>query len=435
MSRSPSLLALLVALLPTTPQAAPAPPPCTVIANVRAHTPAGPEDGVTVVLADGVIRAISRDVSGLSAPGDGGILWGQRSCVYVDGAGKQLAPGFIEPFSTLGIVEIGAEEAARDIDAGGASPVRAHIRVVDSVDPLSSTLPVARREGITSAIVVSEGGSFSGTAAAIRLAGRTQADAVLREAVAVRANLAVGASFSGRLAHLRSVLDEAQTYAAKPAAWQVGPGTRADAPPEESLRALGPVLKGELPLLVSANSASDLEALCRFSKERGLRLVVEGAAEGWIVAAQLAEARVAVVVDPYAYGPGSFDQIHAREDNPALLREACVVVMISTRSAHFARVLRQLAGNAVRGGMTHGDALRAITSAPADTFGLPDRGRLRVGGAADVVLWDGDPLELSSSVTMLWIDGEARSLETRQTELLRRYRTLPGSPTAPLALP
>ena len=112
-----------------------------------------------------------------------------------------------------------------------------------------------------------------------------------------------------------------------------------------------------------------------------------------------------------------------------------VPVMFSTRSAHFARKLRQMAGNAVRGGMSHTDALAAITSVPAQVFGLGSRGVLRVGSTADVVLWTGDPLDVTSWPAHLWIGGDEQTLSSRQSLLFERYRSLPGSPTAPLPLP
>jgi len=150
----------------------------------------------------------------------------------------------------------------------------------------------------------------------------------------------------------------------------------------------------------------------------------------------LADAGVAVVIDPLVYGPGSFNQIHGRADNGALLVAAGVDVIIATGSSHNARNLGQYAGNAVRGGMKPADALAAITSAPAKVYGLEDRGVLEVGARADVVIWSGqDPLELSSLPVAVFIDGRPIALESRQTLLRDAYSQLPGTPTPPLSLP
>jgi imidazolonepropionase-like amidohydrolase len=430
-------------LLASAASAAPAAAPCTVIAGATAHLPDGAVDGVTAVLADGTIQGLGPSIAGLGAPRDGTVTWNGRACRFVDGAGRQITPGLIEPHSTVGLVEVSLEESTRHNNAGGEAPVRAHVLVIDGYDPLSSVVPVTRREGITAAVLQPDGGSFSGTAGAVLLTGRTQGEAVVRDpsgkavgrTVAVRANLAEGASFAARLSHLRDVLDDARAYSRDPAAWRTRQASRPEPFPEQSIAALAGVIDRKVPLVLSADSAAQLEVLSVFALQQGIRLVVEGAAEGWIVADLLAGAGIAVAIDPFVYGPGGFDQMHGRPDNGALLAAAGVPVMITTGSAHFARKLRQLAGNAVRGGMTHEAALAAITSVPADVYGLGGRGRLRLGAPADVVVWTGDPLEVDTWPEHVFIGGVEQSLLSRQTELRDRYMELPGSPTAPLPLP
>jgi hypothetical protein len=301
----------------------------------------------------------------------------------------------------------------------------------DALDPHSRVLPVQRIEGITHALSVPTGGFVSGQGATIRLRGATQAELVLdRDAVMVMA-LPSG-SFAEGLRQLRELVADVRNHAARPAAYDSGrpyfPGaSRLD------LDALRPVVQGEIPLLVGANRASDIEALLRVGRELGLRLVISGASEGWMVADQLAQAKVPVLIDPLTYGPSSFDELHARPDNAALLARAAEPLIVAAESSHNARTLRQLAGNAVREGLPHADAVRALTETPARVFGLPDRGRLAVGAMADLVLWTGDPLELSSFAERVWIDGVEVDLRSRQTELRDRYRTLPGTPLPALA--
>ena len=144
---------------------------------------------------------------------------------------------------------------------------------------------------------------------------------------------------------------------------------------------------------------------------------------------------MAVILDPLVYGPGGFDQIQGRPDNGKLLVQAGVPVILATSSSHNARNLGQLAGNAVRAGMTHDDALAAITRVPAEVFGLEGRGVIAEGAWADVVLWSGDPLEVSSWPEAVWINGRAIPMESRQTKLRDTYRDLPGTPKAALELP
>ena len=187
------------------------------------------------------------------------------------------------------------------------------------------------------------------------------------------------------------------------------------------LVALDAVVRRRIPLMVGANAAWQLEALARWKEREQIELVVTGAAEGWRVAEQLADAGVAVIVDPLVYGPGGFDEIEARPDNAALLQAAGVPLVLSTFDTHNARNTRVVAGNAVRGGLDHEAALRAITETPARLFGQPDRGVLRPGAVADVVLWTGDPLEIASAVVAEWIDGAPVELRSRQTELFEKY--------------
>jgi imidazolonepropionase-like amidohydrolase len=132
-----------------------------------------------------------------------------------------------------------------------------------------------------------------------------------------------------------------------------------------------------------------------------------------------------VVIDPVENAPESFDRLGARADSAALLERAGVTVLLSTFSTHNARKLRQWAGNAVREGMTHAGALRAVTAAPAQVFGLKRLGTLRPGQRADLVVWSGDPFEPLTQVERVLIGGRDISLRHRQRALAERYRLLP----------
>jgi imidazolonepropionase-like amidohydrolase len=152
------------------------------------------------------------------------------------------------------------------------------------------------------------------------------------------------------------------------------------------------------------------------------------------MASALARANVAVVIDPLIYGVRNFDSIHGSAQNVTRLAAAGVPVMLNTGDAHNIRVLRQVAGNAVRAGLDRRAAIKAITQTPADTFGMPNRGRLTKGAQANLVVWSGDPLELSSAPIAVLIGGQKIALESRQTRLRDRY--LRGTGTGlPAALP
>lgn len=402
---------------------------CTAIGGATTWLPDGPRADA-VVIVDGTSIAYAGDrPADLGAPANGAVAWRGRSCGWVDGAGKVLTAGLIETTSGLGLVEIDLEEAANDLDAGEADPIRAAFRAADAYDPLSAAVPVARTGGLTSAIIVPRGGIVSGQAGLVRLVGNTQDDTVVAPFVAMHATFAA-ASRAEAARQLREILDLAQTYARNPGAWR-GDQARTDVS-HRDLDAMRAVLDGRVPLLVRADRAADIELALRIAAEYDLRLVIEGGAEAWIVADRLAAAGVPVIVDPFVYGAGGFDQIHGRADNAARLAAAGVRVVISTFETHNARTLRIVAGNAVRGGLDRGAALAAITSNAAAAFGLGDRGRVAPGAVADLALWSGDPLEIATRLEGLWIDGAPASLRTRQSALLDKYRTVPGTPLPPL---
>jgi hypothetical protein len=409
---------------------------CTVISGARAHTPDGPQKGTTVVVTGDRIAAVGRRLDGLDLKLDGQsrvskATYRGETCDFVTAGRGQLTAGFIDVGTQLGLVEVGLEPSSRHDNAGG-DPVRASAQAADGYNPRSSLIPITRLGGLTSAVSSLSGGLVSGASAHVQLAGGSYAEAVRKPAVAFPVSF--GGSTPGSLSALRELFADARAFQTNPRAFDTNQARELlEGASRLDLEALGPVVSGTLPIVVRANRAADLEAVVRLVEQTGVRAIVHGAAEGWLVADQLAKSEVAVVLDPLVYGPGSWDQIHGRADNPALLAEAGVTVILSTFDSHNARTLRQIAGNAVRGGMEHADALAAITGAPAAAYGL-GTGRIEVGAAADLALWSGDPLEISSALEALWIGGKPVALESRQTKLRDAYRTLPGTPLPALKI-
>lgn len=401
--------------------ATPAEAACTLIQGGQIRAGARPVAS-DVKIVDERIEAVGSD---LSAEHQG------QACEVIDASGKQVTAGFIEVHSQLGLVEVGLEDGTRDADAGIDHPVRAALRVADAYNPRSSLIPIQRIDGVTGALIVPTGGRVAGQSAFVVLSGATQAETVVDPSVAMHAGIG-GSSRAQGLRELRAVLRDARDFRSLEPSWERGQSRefRADG---ADLEALWPVLDKQIPLVVHADRASDIEAAIRLASEEDVRLVIHGAAEGHLVAQELARAEIPVIVDPYVYGPGSFGQIHARADNPQLLSEAGVQVILATSSSHNARLLGQAAGNAVRGGMSYGDALDAISAAPARVFGLEGRGELKAGNFADVVLWTGDPFELTTWAEAVWINGRSIPMESRQTHLRDAYRELPGSPRKPLS--
>ncbi len=366
----------------------------------------------------------------ITAAGDGVIV--PAGCTRVSMTGKVITAGLIDGSSSLGVDEISLEPSTREDDAGGELPIRAAFRVEEGYNPRSSLIPVARLGGVTSAVVMPTGGLISGQAAWVDLRGVTQADVVERAPLAMVANLSDNAGASLRT--LRELLDDARQFITQQTAWERGQ-SRAFGVSRVELMALRPLLERKIPLVVGADRASDIEALLRFAAEQKIRVVIRGAAEGHLLSQQLAKAGVGVLIDPLVCGPGGFDQVRGRRENAARLQAAGVTVAIGAFSEHNLRKLRQLAGNAVRDGMPWEAALDSITGAPARLFGMQGYGTLSAASVANLAVWSGDPLELSTQLEQLYIHGRRIELKSRQSELLQRYRKLPGTPRPALSLP
>jgi imidazolonepropionase-like amidohydrolase len=305
--------------------------------------------------------------------------------------------------------------------------VNASFLLADGLDPASVTIPVARLEGITTTVAVPEGGLVAGQTVLFDLDGGS-ADAMIAKRgaamhviVSQQSKSAAGGSRAGVLARLRQLLLDAREYGKRRQDYRTGRIQPLSAPQAE-LEALQPVLRGELPVLFTANRRSDIEAVLRLRREFGLSAILLEAREGWQVADELAKAKVPVGLDPLANLP-SFDAPGARLDNAALLRAAGVPVFLLSSESSKYRTLRHEAGNAVRHGVSWDDALAGITRVPAEAYGVADRyGTLAPGKVANVVVWSGDPLDFASGAEVVLIRGREVPRTSRQTELREKYR-------------
>lgn len=400
------------------------------ITGATIHPVSAPRiEGGTIVIRDGRIVAIGADVP---IPGD---------ARRIDATGKVVTPGLIHAQSALGL-GVGralAEETDEEYRAIGGTTDGEHtgevspsFNVLAGIDPNAVAFPVARMGGITTAVIMPTRGLIAGQAVLLRLAGPSVAAMVLRAPVAMVVDLsdgsrsAGGGSRAGALARLGDLLRDAAELRRRPADWSQN-RIQPLAAPAEDLKALYPVLDGQLPILVRARRQSDIENAVALAREFGLKLILRDGTEAWRVASLLASARVPVVLDTRDNLP-SFDGLQARSDNATLLREAGVTVVLAGQDPGGQMNLRFEAGHAVRNGMRWEDALEAITRAPAVAFGVGDQvGTLEVGKSADLVIWGGDPFEFRTGAERVFIRGEELPLTSRMTELRDRYRTLPPS--------
>jgi imidazolonepropionase-like amidohydrolase len=394
----------------------------------------------TVVIRDGRIVAVGANAA---------IPAGAR---VIDAAGGVVAPGFFATGDLLGAVEIssvGNDVTVDNPDLGAAFDLQY------GLDPNSTLIPVARLGGLTSAVVLphsyaergdeDEGaeltagggdsgpkshGLFAGQGVVVDLGGR--ADMVTRARVGMvvpfgkaGANVAGGAR-GAEIVAFKAALADVRDYMRNKAAYDRAGYRRLDLS-KADLEALIPVVQGRMPVIATVHKAADIRMVIKLAREENLKLILNGAEEGWLVADEIARAGVPVLANPLDDRPESFELLASTMDNVARLNAAGVMVALesSEGGAHRARETRYGAGDAVSHGMPYGAALASITINPAKIFGVADRtGSLEPGKDADLVIWTGDPFEPLSQPTAVFIKGVQQPLTSRQIELRDRYRDL-----------
>ena len=420
MSMHPRSLAVVASFI----VALPAPAQTIAITGGKVYTVASaPVENATVLIRDGKIVAVGANVT---IP---------AGATRIDATGKWVTPGLVNAATQLGAVEIGAVADTRDVSARGHDGIAAAFTVADALNPESQLIPAAREDGITTVLVHPGNGLLAGQSVVIDLVAGNVPDMVVKQSAAMVADLTnargVGADSRGEmLLHLREILDDARTYARRRADFDRAQ-TRPFAASRLDLEALQPVLAGRVPLLAAVDKASDIQAVLRIARDFGIRVIIGGGAEAWMVADELAAARVPVLTGAMNNIPSSFNTLGTRQENAALLRRAGVVVALignaggGDEETFNVRNVRYEAGNGVAYGMSWDDALRAITLAPAQIFGIADRvGTLEAGKVANVVVWSGDPFDFASRAEHVIVHGKEYHDVSRQDLLTQRYKTL-----------
>ena len=412
----------------------------TAITGGRVLTGTSVIENGTVVIQNGRVVSV----------GTGAAPAGAR---VIDARGKVVSPGFVAVDSGLGGSEISSVGGSDDL-SNGANTISASFDVSYGLDPWSFTLPVARLGGITRAIVVpshagggggahahddsdfagvgdgglQSPGLFAGQAAIIHLAAGT--DILVKARVAMVAPFGeAGAGIAGgargaQFTQFKETLAEVRLYARNRGAYDRA-GLRDLSLSRADLEALIPVANGTMPLIVTVRRAADIQQVLRLAREEGVKIILDGAEEGWLVADQIAAANVPVLLNPISNLPGNLETRASRMENAAALDAAGVLIAIKGNegSVHRARETRYNAGNAVSHGLPYDAAIEAITVNPARIFGMAGQfGELRPGAAADVVIWSGDPLEPLSNAETIFIGGAEQAPTSRQFLLRDRYR-------------
>lgn len=409
------------------------------------------ENGV-LVIDNGKISAVGA-ASSVRVPKDAQVI---------DVSGMTVYPGLIDSETQLGLTEIGAEEMTNDF-IEPSDEIMPHMHVYDAFHAESELIPVTRYNGITNAIVApGSRDTLPGQDSFVQLAGTTQNDFLLVRDIAIPLNFSgeqrrnqgrfdqrkFPSTRMGLAAQLRQAFLDAQDYAQKWADYErkkadyekskneSAAKTDASSKPADKdkkqpplqpkrdlkLEALLPYLQGKKFVVLGAEQANDLQAAVGLAHEFNLKFVLNHISHSQPVLDYVASLHVPVIVGPIYEGPKPEERYDAVYSLPAQLNKRGVKIAFASYDAHNSRNLPYQAGFATAFGLPYEEALKAITLNPAEIWGVADQlGSLDVGKTANVVVANGDPLDMKTDVKRVFIQGKEISMKDRQTELRDRY--------------
>jgi imidazolonepropionase-like amidohydrolase len=430
--RAPILIAGLAALLPIqgqifaqgSPNGASMSAPKTIAivgGKLLTVTHGTIEDGV-VVMTDGKIVAVGPAAS-TKVPADAEVF---------DAKGMTVYPGLFDAETHLGLTEVAADQNSNDL-AETTDEISPQMHVADAFHAETVRIPVERLNGITNAIV--------GQDAAIQLYGRDRDEMLLQKDIALamnfegsvrrKANYNGPSKFPttrmGLATQIRQAFLDAQAYEAERAA-AAKPDHKGPAPKRDlKLEALLPYLHGEKPVVLAAYEGYEVEVAMGLAKEFHLKVILNHVTHAQDVLDEIASYHVPVIVGPIYDFPRPDERYDAVYSLPAELQKRGVKIALATagRDMGGSRNLPYAAGYAVAYGLPYDEALKAITLNPAEMFGLGDQlGSLDVGKTGNVVVANGDPLDVRTSVKQVFIAGRKIPMVSRQTQLRDEYMPL-----------
>jgi len=408
------------------------------IKGARVYTLAGPPmENATVVIRDGKIAAIGATVD---VP---------AGAQVIDASGLEVYPGMFDPITQIGLDEVSAVSATVDTtELGNYNP---DVVAATAVNPASAHIPVTRASGITHVMAApgtagfdsAGGGVITGQASVFNLAGWTMDEMQIKRSAAMVINWPTMetrsfdfATFSiqekpfadakkdyeKKIDEISDWLDRARHYAQAKEK-----GSPANFERDLKLEALVPVVEGKLPVLVVASRAREIRSAVDFCTKQNLKMVLADGTEAWKVKDLLKEKKIPVILGPTLRPPDEEDVAYDREmTQPAELQAAGIPIAFSSFGAAFSRRLSQYAGVAVAYGLPHDEGLKAVTLNAAQMLGFGDQlGTIEQGKMANLIVTDGDPLEIKTQIRYLFIKGQPTSLENRHHELYEEYRKRP----------
>ncbi|MDA9925135.1 amidohydrolase family protein [Gammaproteobacteria bacterium] len=355
------------------------------------------------------------------------IIDGNTRVIEVNGL--PVTPGLISPMSNLGIVEINALDVTRDDESDLLS---AGFSIFNAFNPHSTGIPWNRSNGVTSAMSTPSASSFPifGLGSHFVLDGSLEIKGSKDIAMFGR----LGSSYGSRaetLSILESLLDIGKMVKTL-SIEEILEMNLADQLELQSqdIIALGKVVNDGMPFVIETNRAVDILQALSMKKKYDLNLVLVSVEEAPMVLDQLKESNTPVIIDPMDNIPNSFDELGSSLDLGKILDQAGIPIMFSTQRSHNYHLMRQGAGNAVAYGMSYETAIKGMSNTVAQTFRLDDRGSIETGKLADVIVWDGDPLEPSSFPKIVMIEGKLQDLSSRSTKLTERYTSTENKPSS-----
>ena len=368
-----------------------------------------------ILIREGVIAKISKS----SVP--------YADKVY-DAKGKIITPGFIAPDTQIGIVEIGALSVTRDDES---SIYNIGFSIHDAFNPNSVLIPWNRANGITSAITLPRNTSspIGGLGSFFILDSKLDISSEADVAMIGRLGGSGSLSRSESLALIDDILSFASSLDKKNMSTDASIdeiiddssiASYMDFKPRD-VKALYRLFNDDLPIIIKSHRASDILKLIELKNTYDLNLIIMGAQEASLVVDKIAESKIPLIVNPINNIPNSFDELASNINMTSMLEKAGITLMFNVSRSHNYHLIRQGAGVAVANGMSYGGAIKALTSNVAETFNLKNRGSIKVGNIADIVVWEDDPLEPSSMPEKVIINGIDTDLTTRSTRLRDRY--------------
>ena len=351
------------------------------------------------------------------------------SAKIIEAKGKPVTPGLISPISNIGVVEINALDVTNDDSPDFFGP---GFSIFNAFNPHSTLIPWNRSNGVTSSISTPGYSSqiFKGMGSFYLLDGGI--DITGNADVAMYSRLgAIGGSRAETIQIMESMFELALNKDELELEELLGTTFASSMDMQlQDIQALSRVVNREIPLVMEVNRAIDILQALRLKNDYDLKLVLMSVEEAPLVLDQILASGVSVIIDPMDNIPDSFDELASNIKLGGILSNAGIKVMFSTQRSHNYHLMRQGAGNAVAHGMTYQAGISGMTSVVADVFNIQDRGSIKEGHFADIVIWSEDPLEPSAYPTTVIINGSEMSLETRASRLTERYtdkRDIPSS--------